>query len=296
MRVGLQIPHFYSAGGTEHIGQWLADVARAADESGFDSIWLMDHFFQLGGFDWLSPVEGPMLEGYASLGFLAAATRRARLGLLVTGVVYRDPGLLVKTVTTIDVLSGGRAAFGIGAAWYEEEARGLGLPFPPLRERYERMEETLEIAKRMWAGDERPYQGRHYRLDRPLNSPPAISRPHPPILIGGSGPRRTLRLVAQHADACNLSGTYYEPVETIAGQLAVLREHCEAVGRRYDEIERTVLDTFDVSNDAGVDDAVRRCEALAGVSIQTVLVNIPHAFGVEDVQRLARVVTAVADF
>jgi F420-dependent oxidoreductase-like protein len=198
----------------------------------------MDHFFQIS---MIGPPEQDMLEAYATLGFLAAATTRARLLTLVTGVVYRQPGLLAKIVTTLDVLSGGRAWLGIGAAWNEQEARGLGIPFPPLAERFERLEETLQICLQMWAGDESPFVGEHYRLERPLNHPPAVTAPHPPIMIGGSGERKTLRLVARYAQACNLF-----PGPQLPRKLDVLRAHCDAVGRDYDEIEKTVIFRFDV--------------------------------------------------
>ena len=198
----------------------------------------MDHFFQIS---MIGPPEQDMLEAYTTLGYLAACTSRARLLTLVTGAVYRHPGILAKMVTTLDVLSGGRAWLGIGAAWNEEEARGLGVPFPPLAERFERLEETLRICLQMWQGDESPFRGKHYQLERPLNHPPAVSAPHPPIMIGGSGERKTLRLVARYAQACNLF-----PGPELARKLEVLRAHCEAEGRDYDEIEKTCIFRFDV--------------------------------------------------
>jgi F420-dependent oxidoreductase-like protein len=238
VRIGLQIPEFNGAGGAERLGSQLAAVARTADEAGFDSIGVMDHFFQIG---FIGPAEHDMLEAYTTLGYLAACTSRARLLTLVTGVVYRHPGILAKIVTTLDVLSGGRAWLGIGAAWNSEEANGLGIPFPPLGERFERLEEALQICLQMWQGSEQAFRGRHYELSRPLNHPPAVTQPHPPIMIGGSGEQKTLRLVAQYAQACNLF-----PGPKLAHKLDVLRAHCEAVGRDYDEIEKTVLYSFDV--------------------------------------------------
>jgi F420-dependent oxidoreductase-like protein len=238
VRIGVQIPDFQGGGGPDRLGQSLAAVGRTADDAGFDSIAVMDHFFQIS---MIGPSEHDMLEAYTTLGYLAACTSRARLLTLVTGVVYRYPGVLAKIVTTLDVLSGGRAWLGIGAAWNEEEARGLGIPFPPLAERFERLEETLQICLQMWRGDSAPYLGRHYQLDQPLNQPPAVTKPHPPIMIGGSGERKTLRLVARYAQACNL---FAGP--DLARTLAVLREHCEAEGRDYDEIEKTVYFRFDV--------------------------------------------------
>ncbi len=238
MRIGLQIPDFSGAGGAQQLGRQLAAVARTADDAGFDSIAVMDHFFQIRI---IGAPEQDMLEAYTTLGYLAGCTSRARLLTLVTGVVYRYPGLLAKIVTTLDVLSGGRAWLGIGAAWNEEEARGLGIPFPPVAERFERLEETLRICLQMWQGDERHFNGKYYQLDRPLNHPQALSAPHPPIMIGGSGERKTLRLVARYAQACNL---FAGP--EAGRKLEVLRAHCEAEGRSYDEIEKTCVFVFDV--------------------------------------------------
>jgi F420-dependent oxidoreductase-like protein len=198
----------------------------------------MDHFFQIGG---IGPPEREMLEAYTTLGYLAACTSRAKLITLVTGTVYRHPGILAKTVTTLDVLSGGRAWLGIGAAWNDEESRGLGIPFPPVAERFERLEETLQICLQMWRGDQSPYHGSHYQLERPLNSPQALSAPHPPILIGGGGERKTLRLVARYAQACNLF-----PSPDLARKLDVLRAHCDAEGRDYEDITKTCYFIFDV--------------------------------------------------
>ncbi|MGW4947048.1 LLM class F420-dependent oxidoreductase [Actinoplanes sp. NPDC004185] len=235
MKLGLHIADFTWPEGAPRLGPVLADVATAADEAGFDRISVMDHLWQIFG----TP-EHEMLEAYTALGFLAAHTRRAKLLTLVTGVVYRDPGLLVKAVTTLDVLSGGRAMLGIGAAWNEEESRGLGLFFPPTAERFERLEEALQICLRMFHGDEAPYDGKHYQLGRLLNSPLPLSKPHPPILIGGSGEKKTLRFVAKYADSCNLFG-----VPEIEHKLDVLRQHCVNEGRDYDTIEKTVLLNLD---------------------------------------------------
>ncbi len=238
MQIGLQIPDFTWPGGPARLGADLATVAAAADDAGFEFISVMDHFFQIGV---IGPPEREMLEAYTTLGYLAGCTSRAKLVTLVTGAVYRHPGILAKIVTTLDVLSGGRAWLGIGAAWNEEESRGLGIGFPPVAERFERLEETLQICLQMWRGDETPYTGQHYRLERPLNSPQALSEPHPPIMIGGSGERKTLRFVARYAQACNLF-----PGPDLARKLDVLRAHCEAEGRDYDEIFKTCYFIFDV--------------------------------------------------
>ncbi len=267
MRLGLTLGSFTWQGGAPALGDTLARVARTADDAGFRSIAVMDHYFQIR---MNGPAEQEMLEGYATLAFIAAHTARAELATMVTGVHYRHPGLLVKIVTTLDVLSGGRAALGIGAAWNEDESVGLGVPFPPLSERFERLEETLQIAQQMWSGDETPYKGRHYQLERPLNSPQSLSRPHPRIIIGGSGERKTLRLVAQYADACNLF-----PGD-IPRKLAVLRGHCDAVGRDYDEIEKTSMLMVDPADIVG---ALESLHELADLGIQMVYV------GVKDVDR-----------
>ena len=238
MKLGLHIPDYTWPNGPAVLGHHLTRVAQAAEAAGFDRVSVMDHLFQIRN---VGTPEQEMLEAYTTLGFLAGQTTRVRLLTLVTGVVYRQPGLLAKAVTTLDVLSGGRAMLGIGAAWNEEEARGLGLFFPPLAERFEHLEDTLRICLQMWSGDDGAFTGTHARLERTLNSPQAISRPHPPILIGGSGERKTLRLVARYAQACNLF-----PGADLEHKLEVLRAHCEAEGRDYDEIEKTVLYNFDV--------------------------------------------------
>jgi F420-dependent oxidoreductase-like protein len=238
VKIGLQIPDFTSPGGPARLGTDLAAVARTADDAGFDFLAVMDHFFQIGV---IGPPEREMLEAYTTLAYLAACTSRAKLLTLVTGTVYRHPGILAKIVTTLDVLSGGRAWLGIGAAWNGEESAALGIPFPPVAERFERLEETLQICLQMWSGDQSPYRGKHYQLERPLNSPQALSTPHPPILIGGGGERKTLILVARYAQACNLF-----PGPDLARKLDVLRSHCDAEGRDYNEITKTCYFVFDV--------------------------------------------------
>jgi F420-dependent oxidoreductase-like protein len=237
MKIGLQIPDFTWPNGPSKLGADLAEVARTADAAGFNRIAVMDHVFQIGA---VGPAENDMLEAYTTLGFLAAHTSRAKLLTLVTGAVYRSPGLLAKIVTTLDVLSAGRAELGIGAAWNEEESRGLGLSFPPLAERFEHLEETLQICLQMWGDGDAPYEGKHHRLARTLNAPQALSQPHPPIMIGGGGEKKTLRFVARYGQACNLF-----PGPEVERKLDVLRAHCEAEGRDYDEIEKTCYFGFD---------------------------------------------------
>src|SRR6202050_761076 len=202
MKLGLHICDFTWPAGPSHLGAQLAEVAHAAEQAGVDRVSVMDHVWQIGN---LGPPEHEMLEAYTALGWLAARTERVKLLTVVTAVVYRDPGLLAKAITTLDVLSGGRAILGIGAAWNEAESRGLGLLFPPTAERFERLEEALQIVGQMWSDSEAPYEGKHYHLERTLNSPQPLTRPRPPILIGGGGERKTLRLVAKYADAWNIS-------------------------------------------------------------------------------------------
>ena len=237
MKFGLQINSFTWPGGPAAIGPTLARVTRSADDAGFDSIWVMDHFFQIRG---VGRVEEPMLEGMTTLGFMAAHSSKARLGLMVGGVHYRHPGLWVKATTTLDVLTGGRAWLGIGAAWNQEESRALAFPFPPLGVRFELLEETLVIAHELWQGErgsEGIFRGRHYQAERLLNSPQSISRPRVPIMVGGGGERKTLRLVAQYADACNVFGS----PENVARKYAILDAHCRDVGRDPRDIERSTL-------------------------------------------------------
>jgi F420-dependent oxidoreductase-like protein len=251
----------------------------------------MDHFFQI---PLVGPAEQEMLEGYGALSFLAAVTRRATLGTLVTGVTYRHPGILVKTVSTLDVLSGGRAVLGIGAAWFEREHAGLGVPFPPLGERFERLEEALRIARQMWSGGVGPFAGRHYRLAETLCVPQPLRRPHPPILVGGMGERRTLRLVARYADACNLFA--YAGAAEVGRKIEVLRRHCEAEGRDFDAIERTTLGTVQLApGKQSPADVVRGLRGFAKVGVQHAIVNLPNVHEVTPVETLAKeVVPAIA--
>jgi F420-dependent oxidoreductase-like protein len=237
LELGLHIANFTWSGGAQEISPTLGRVAREAEAAGIARLTVMDHVWQIGG---IGPPEDEMLEAYTTLGYLAGMTERVRLHALVTAVVYREPGLLAKMVTTLDVLSGGRAGLGIGAAWNEEESRGLGLPFPPTAERFERLEEALRICEQMWSGSDAPFDGEHYQLARTLNSPQSLSRPRPYLMIGGSGERKTLRLVALHADACNI---FAGP--EAAHKLDVLRAHCEREGRDYDAIEKTTILSID---------------------------------------------------
>jgi alkanesulfonate monooxygenase len=260
MEIGLHVSDFTWSGGPQTIAQDLTRVAVAAEDAGFAKLSVMDHVWQIG---MIGPPEHDMLEAYTTLGYLAARTTRIELLAWVTAVVYREPGLLAKLVTTLDVLSEGRAWLGIGAAWNEPEARGLGLPFPPTAERFERLEEALEIILQMWSGQDAPYSGRHYQLERTLNVPAALRRPHPPILIGGSGEKKTLRLVARYAQACNL---FAGP--DVEHKLDVLRAHCQDVGRDYDEIEKTVIGPLDPGpGGEKIDALLGEIQRLAGLGV-----------------------------
>ncbi len=289
MKIGLQIPSFTWPGGPAQMGAKLAQIARVADDVGFYSVWLMDHFFQIHG---VGPHRNDMLEGYTALGYLASLTKRVKLGTLVTGVIYRYPGVLVKIATTLDVLSNGRAYFGVGAAWNEQEAKGLGVPFPPLGVRFELLEEALQIAKQMWSGNNGPYQGKHNQLAETLCSPLPLSRPHPPIMIGGGGEKKTLRMVAQYADACNIFG----PPETVRTKFAVLKQHCDALGRDYGTIEKTTLGTVDLQpGKMSAKDVIANCEVLAAIGVQHAIFNMPNVHEIRPLDVFGReIIPAVA--
>ncbi len=266
MELGFHLPIFDIDGGTTAIAGELARVGAAAEESGATWLSFMDHFFQIEPTG--LPAESNMLEGYTTLGYLAAHTSQIDLGLLVTGVTYRHPGLLAKIVTTLDVLSGGRAVLGIGAAWFEREHHGLGVPYPAVAERFERLEETLRICNQMWdPHDNGPFEGKHYQLAETLCSPQPINRPR--VLIGGGGERKTLRLVAQYGDACNLLNASPEEVEH---KLGVLRRHCDDIGRDYDAIRKTILANKPRPTPANRDEFVRQMADYAKVGVQAAIV------------------------
>jgi len=292
MKLGLQVVAFNWPGSPANTGRTLANIARTADEAGFASLWVMDHYFQID--PGIGPASDPMLEAYTALSFMAGATERIRLGAMVTGVVYRQPAFLVKQVSTLDVLSGGRANLGIGASWYEREAVGLGFPFPPIAERFERLEETLQIAKHLWSGDATPFAGKHYQLAEPINSPQPLSQPHPPILIGGGGEKKTLRLVAQYGNACNLFA--FAGLDQVKHKLDVLKGHCDAVGRDYAEIERTALGVV-MLGPGGMTpaDLIGFCRGLASIGIQQFIFSIPNVYEITPLEIIGReVIEAVA--
>ncbi len=293
MKIGLQIPSFTWPGGAAAIAHTLKQIAQTADQGGFASIWVMDHFFQL---EFIGQADEPMLEGYSALTYLAALTEKVKLGTLVTGVIYRQPAFLVKQVTNLDVLSRGRAYLGVGAAWFEREAHGLGFPFPPIKTRFEWLEETLQIAHQMWSGEAKPYQGQHFQLAETICSPAPISQPHPPIMIGGMGEQKTLRLVAQYANACNLfarAGT-----EVIKAKLETLQQHCETIGRPYEDIERTALATVHLAPGQMMPaEVINTCRQLAEVGIQHVIFNMPNVHEITPLEIFAQeIIPAAAAF
>lgn len=293
MKIGLQIPRFTWPGGAAAIAPTLKQIAQTADQGGFHSLWVMDHYFQLPG---LGQPDEPMLEGYSALTYLAAVTEKVKLGTLVTGVIYRQPAFLVKQVTNLDVLSRGRAYFGVGAGWFEREAKGLGFPFPPVKTRFEWLEETLQIAQQMWSGEVKPYAGKHFQLAEAICSPLPVSQPHPPIMIGGMGEQKTLRLVAKYANACNLFMRV--GLDVVKDKLAILQQHCQAVGRPYDDIERTSLGTVHLApGEMTTDEVINTCRELAGAGIQHAIFNMPNVQEITPLETFAReIIPAVADF
>ncbi|MBL8118147.1 MAG: LLM class F420-dependent oxidoreductase [Anaerolineae bacterium] len=292
MRIGLQIPNFTWPGGAQQLASRLRDIVQTADEGGFYSVWVMDHFFQIS---MVGPAESEMLESYSTLSYLAGITHRVKLGAMVTGVIYRNPGVLAKTVTTLDVLSNGRAYLGIGAGWYQREAEGLGIPFPVTKERFERLEETLQIVKQMWSTNDGPYHGQHYQLAETLCVPQPLSQPHPNILIGGMGEQKTLRLVAQYANACNLfSGA---GVETIRAKLDTLRQHCDSLKRDYNTIERTCLDTIHLApGHATAAEVIAYCRQFKELGIEHMIFNMPNVQDIRPLEIFAKeIIPALAN-
>ncbi len=291
MRIGLQVPSFTWPGGDAEIGSRLATIARTADAAGFYSFWVMDHFFQIQS---VGKAEEPMLESYSTLSYAAAVTKNIKLGTMVTGVVYRYPGILVKTATTLDVLSGGRSYFGIGAAWNEREAHGLGVPFPPVKERFERLEETLQIALQMWSGSTAAYHGKHYHLAETLTSPQPLQKPHPPILIGGMGEKKTLKLVARYADACNLFA--FTELDVIRHKLDVLRGYCAEIGRDYNTIEKTALWSTQLGpGGSSPQQVIDFCHTMHDAGIQNLILSLKNVSEITPLETFGReIIPAVA--
>ena len=288
MKLGLQIPDFTWPSGAPALGAELAAVARTADQAGFEYLAVMDHFFQIQA---IGPSENDMLEAYTTLGYLAAHTERAKLLTVVTGVLYRHPGVLAKAVTTLDVLSGGRAILGIGAGWNEEESRGLGFPFPPMAERFELLEENLQYVLQMWAGGDEPFKSKHFDAERLLNVPQALSKPHPPILIGGGGEKKTLRLVAKYADACNL---FNGP--DLERKIDVLKQHCENEGRDYDTITKTVYHVLNIGEHGEkAGELVDELGRLHGLGVHAVIGGVPGVHNLELLEKFGTDVIPAAE-
>lgn len=291
MKIGLQVPNFTFPGGPATIHSTLANIARGAEAANFASLWAMDHFFQIV---YIGAKEQEMLEGYSTLTYFAALTKKIKLGTLVTGVTYRYPGVLVKTATTLDVLSGGRSYFGIGAAWNEDESKGLGTPFPPIATRFELLEEALQIAKQMWSDNNGPYHGKHNHLEETLCVPQPLSKPYPPIMVAGGGEKKTLRLVAQYADACNV----FEELELIKTKFDVLKRHCDDLGRDYASIEKTTIGTVDLApGKTNVKEVIERCRALAAVGVDHAIFNLPNVHEIKPLEVFGKeIIPAVSGF
>ncbi|MFM8352478.1 MAG: LLM class F420-dependent oxidoreductase [Actinomycetales bacterium] len=296
MRIGVHLVDFRFDGGAAEIGPTLSAAARAAEESGLDNLSVMDHYFQMEGMG-LGDAQAPMLEAYTTLGFLAAETSTIELQALVTGATYRYPGLLAKIVTTLDVLSSGRSMLGIGAAWYEREHLGLGVPFPPTSERFARLEEILQIVRQMWSDNDGPYVGTYYQLAETICSPQPLTQPHPPIMIGGSGERKTLRLVAAYADACNLFAGPDTSAQDLKAKLDVLARHCADEGTDVNRIRKTILwvGPLDPGSPSQVTGFVERMKAYTEAGIKEVRV-MPTADPVGFIQDFgSTVVPAISD-
>lgn len=291
MKIGLQIPSFKYPGGTAAIRPTLKKIVTTAEEAGFYSLWVMDHYYQIKGL-FGEAYTDPMLESYTTLGYFAGVTEKIQLGVLVTGVIYRHPSILLKMVNTLDILSGGRAYFGIGAAWYEEEAKGYGIPYPSTSVRFEQLEDNLQLAKALWSSDETSFEGKHFSAPAITNNPRPLSTPHPRILIGGTGPNKTLRMVAQYADACNI----FEGIgkENIQKALNTLKGHCERLGRDYDTIEKTSLSTVHLSGKDTGNDIIRRIKELSEMGFTHAIFNMPDVHEITPLEIFAKEIIPAA--
>ena len=292
MHIGLQIPSFKVPGGIAAIRPKLKEIVTTAEESGFYSLWVMDHYYQIKGLFGQAYTD-PMMESYTTLGYFAGLTQKAYLGVLVTGVIYRHPSVLLKMVNTLDILSGGRAYLGIGAAWYEEEARGFGIRYPSTAERFELLEDNLKLARALWDNDETSFQGKHISAPAITNNPRPISKPHPRIMIGGTGPKKTLRMVAQYADACNF-GSWVGP-EKLQKSMDTLKGHCDALGRDYESIEKTTLATVNLSGDDTVESTINRIKQFAEMGFSHTIFNMPDLYTGSALETFAKeIIPAVA--
>jgi F420-dependent oxidoreductase-like protein len=291
MHIGLQIPSFKYPGGTAVIRPKLKEIVTTAEESGFYSLWVMDHFYQIKGL-FGEAYTDPMMEAYTTLGYFAGLTEKAHLGVLVTGVIYRHPSVLMKMANTLDILSGGRAYLGIGAAWYEEEAKGFGIPYPSTAVRFEQLEDNLQLAKALWAGDEASFEGKHFSAPAITNNPRPLSQPHPRIMIGGTGPKKTLRMVAQYADACNFGA--WVGTENMQKALDTLKGHCERLGRDYDTIEKTSLSTVHLSGEDAVQSVMNLIEELSGMGFSHAIFNMPDVYEIAPLETFAKEIIPAA--
>ncbi|MBL8131837.1 MAG: TIGR03560 family F420-dependent LLM class oxidoreductase [Anaerolineae bacterium] len=291
MHIGLQIPSFKYPGGTAAIRPKLKEIVTTAEDAGFYSLWVMDHYYQIKGL-FGEAYTDPMLESYTTLGYMAGLTEKAYLGVLVTGVIYRHPSVLMKMVNTLDILSGGRAYFGIGAAWYEDEAKGYGIRYPSTAERFEQLEDNLRLAKALWEGDETSFVGRHFSAPAITNNPRPLSSPHPRIMIGGTGPNKTLRMVAQYADACNIGD--WVGKENMQKAIDTLKQHCESLGRDYDTIEKTALCTVHLSGGDTVGRVIERIRELAGMGFTHAIFNMPDVHRITPLETFGNEIIPVA--
>lgn len=293
MNIGLQIPSFKYPGGTQAIRPKLKEIVTTAEEAGFHSLWVMDHYYQIKGL-FSEAYTDPMMEAYTTLGYFSGLTEKALLGVMVTGVIYRHPSVLMKMVNTLDILSGGRAYLGIGAAWYEEEAKGFGIPYPSTSERFEQLEDNLKLAKALWDGDQVSFNGQHFSAPAMTNNPRPLSKPHPRILIGGMGPKKTLRMVAQYANACN----FFEGagIENMQKAIDTLKEHCERLERDYDDIEKTSLGTVHLSAEDTVDGVLSRIKNLSDMGFSHAIFNMPDVYKITPLETFAKeIIPAVAE-
>ncbi|MFO7679508.1 MAG: TIGR03560 family F420-dependent LLM class oxidoreductase [Chloroflexota bacterium] len=291
MHIGLQIPSFKYPGGTAVIRPKLKEIVTTAEEAGFYSLWVMDHYYQIKGL-FGEAYTDPMLEAYTTLGYFAGLTEKAYLGVLVTGVIYRHPSVLMKMINTLDILSGGRAYLGIGAAWYEEEARGYGIPYPSTSERFEQLEDNLKLAHALWAGDETSFAGKHFSAPAITNNPRPLSTPHPRLMIGGTGPNKTLRMVAQYADACNIGD--WVGTENMQKALDTLKAHCETLGRDYDAIEKTSLSTVHLSGDDTVESVISRIQQFSKMGFSHAIFNMPDVYKITPLETFAKEIIPAA--
>jgi F420-dependent oxidoreductase-like protein len=292
MHIGLQIPSFKYPGGTAAIRPKLKEIVTSAEEAGFYSLWVMDHYYQIKGL-FGEAYTDPMLEAYTTLGYIAGLTEKARLGVLVTGVIYRNPAVLMKMVNTLDILSAGRAYFGIGAAWYEDEAKGNGIPYPSTSERFEQLEDSLRLAKALWSNDETSFTGKHFSAPAITNNPRPLSSPHPRIMIGGTGPNKTLRMVAQYADACNIGE--WVGSENMQKALDTLKTHCDTLGRDYNTVEKTSLSTAHLSGTDSVGSLIERIKKLSAMGFTHAIFNMPDVYKITPLETFAKeIIPAVA--